>query len=1181
MLDGMQNFMDAPETVLSMLWDGELTPRGLANAFFNPEDLTLAERDTIASRLKARLGDNPIAGAVADIALNPFVWMAFLFQPGTSRVLREGVGGVATLAAEHSAFVAKKTPFLMQWGLMTGNRIADGTPMGAVLAEVTRGYQQTHLESAKALGPAVMAVKQALGVDNLSPTSMGLLSEVRTGSAQVDKLKQANALLFASLEGLDRDRTVKALASIKDGKPIYRNEVVPRLIEADLDAQMRALTGDDSLVQLRDAFRNEMLNSYKRVYYNADGVVDDNAVLRVFRGLRNSLLNGQGRGSQEEAVNLIQTFLGRADTGDVGEAKRLIDKLRDGTIEYDTFKNLLVEAIEAPLQSGAYMPRNLARYVDATWRDVPREVLQGRMQDAAFSTTRSSYMRQRGLGLYDPNQLEDLAKRIDGAPTAEMQNYISSVREEISKTASENGVARIFSIDPDEQIHRYLNQMAKTYAWHRLDVPESVLAAQRAAFKDPTVRAAIDETYNTQVFGDARQFTPGKSGNRADIRTVFNEVSPEDAPLGGFSLADAMLQSYTLIPNQYRKNAIAQVMVPMTTGSVPIERATSTLSMMRMKEGVRWFVTEGPMRDLSDESTFKQGLLRWSDPDRGINALSNNTSRGLADWLYKTHLGLNPSSIMLQLVQPWTGGATLLGQDAVLYGMGKAGQELSEYASLRLAKYGARRITTAERTDLIQSVFKYGGKETAGDDVIDITNDFFQRLDDALIDVKGYGTRKETLLDMTMKGFEKAEWFNRAAIAHATEYRWAKAGRMALGGAPAEGLIGDIRRVVQETQFSSGPMNTPIGFLSDNPALGSKLVQFFGNNRLLRQFMTFPVRTAIGAFETWPKMGGGQWTFAGIPLPSQGALGGAASAFALSMRALGVSAIVYEAGKNLLGTDLSRGLFWNSATDLGRGIWEAGPSETANPFPVPPIIDIPIDLVRGTFYAAQGDYQLLQQAISRTIPGGIALSRVMGYLPSTTPDAFTPLSSQGVDFSAPTVDQETGKKMYPVLDSKGLAVEYVTPLEATLRATGLSTGKQETAKLDRFMTRQGEQIREYRRRAINALLSNDVAQYTAIGQEFQKRFGAPLSITQQHLKMAIENRTTPRGARILERTPPEMRARLMEALSPAQRAAIGSTPQSPGLEMNNRDLAIPVTQETLRRAEPFSGFDGFTTQAGF
>ena len=194
---------------------------------------------------------------------------------------------------------------------------------------------------------------------------------------------------------------------------------------------------------------------------------------------------------------------------------------------------------------------------------------------------------------------------------------------------------------------------------------------------------------------------------------------------------------------------------------------------------------------------------------------------------------------------------------------------------------------------------------------------------------------------------------NRNVAAHAVENMYQGAGiDIAKGTSGYNQMLRSVDEMVSASQFGGSTLNTPMAFQGVGP-LGR-----LGNNPLMRQFISFPLRSLTAL------------THDSAKLADRGPLKGITQDL---IRGMGISAIFYEAGKNTFGADLSPGLFGASLTQAvgGDRFFKDGNEY----IPIPPIVDIPMNLVRGALDPGQRD--LLQNNIPRLIPGGLALSRAI------------------------------------------------------------------------------------------------------------------------------------------------------------------------------------------------------------
>lgn len=536
----------------------------------------------------------------------------------------------------------------------------------------------------------------------------------------------------------------------------------------------------------------------------------------------------------------------------------------------------------------------------------------------------------------------------------------------------------------------------------------------------------------------------------------------------------------------------------------------------------------------------------------------------LARYLYVTHLGANMSSAMINLMQPWLLGGSWLGSGNLLKGYKEAIGELGNYMKYRSTE-AFKRLTDVEKAAVTKKFFKYA--DVDGEDLLGIVRTWEETLDNVSKTGSplGRAVKKESLfLDYPMKAFEKAEWLNRSVMAHAVEAAYKGAGRnIAKGTEEYTRMLGDVRRMVQETQFGGDVMNTPLMFLGQGP---------FGrvfNNPLARQFLPFGVRSLTGALLMPSRIGAGERSLVGGTAVKH------VSPFVDVARGFGISALIYEIGKNTLGADLSPGLFASSLTQLVGN--ERFVQDGQDWLPIPPVASIPINVLKGV---AGGDYELLQRTVPRMLPGGIALSRAIGVLPDL-PNydllAGLPGSLQKTyaDWRNPTPDGHVA-----VYKGDGTLIGYYRGTELIARGLGVDMNKfRDTGDLDNYINRQREEMADYRRQAAAAFLSNDYSKGEAIRSEFQRRFGMPLVMTKDQLRQSLKARQLPRTERVLQMLPADARPlyRAMVASSTTQRTNLSQEQilggvQSPQL---TPDLLKRLEEEAQLRTSSTPAFNSF------
>jgi hypothetical protein len=374
-------------------------------------------------------------------------------------------------------------------------------------------------------------------------------------------------------------------------------------------------------------------------------------------------------------------------------------------------------------------------------------------------------------------------------------------------------------------------------------------------------------------------------------------------------------------------------------------------------------------------------------------------------------------------------------------------------------------------------------------------------------------------------------------------------------------MLSDVDEMVSSTQFGGNTLNTPLAFQGVGP-LGR-----VGNNPLFRQFLSFPLRSATAL------------SYQSARLGERGVLKGVGQDF---IRGMGISAIFYEAGKNTFGADLSPGLFGASLTQAvgGDRFFQSGNEYV----PIPPVIDIPVNIVRGAL--DPGQRELLQNNIPRLVPGGIAISRALSMAPNMpeSPLFGLPGSLQKtyVDFK-----QRTPEGMVAVYKADGTLVDYQSPGMIFARQLGVDLGQfKQTADFDGFLLKNREQIVQYRRRAIQALLSNEIPKMQSIKAEFKRRYGMELTISKEQLDDAMQNRLVSRTERILDRMPPDQRPIFQQMAAGraanlgVEEGAIAGADTARQRAQARAINAVPLTAEQQQVAAQetggaFQGFQGY------
>ena len=739
----------------------------------------------------------------------------------------------------------------------------------------------------------------------------------------------------------------------------------------------------------------------------------------------------------------------------------------------------------------------------------------------------------KGVRLH-PDSLRLLAQvQTDTNAKAHLLLLAQDVTDDASRLAREHGVSiPAVSLDPLRVQRKYVRE-ARTYSVLAQPATQGMLEAQEKAFAqakkeewtapfvDPITKdlttgqgVSLDEPWGSRV-------GVVKGGNK-QVDLKGNQTTPGGVvrTVGDHLTVEAMLRNTNLtLGEEGTRKMHRQVLNGILGRTDPEGRvllAAHEQSRLAMKSFLdtklgKWI--EGTLPGLGKRM---RGLAEGSEtPDTGKGLWS-----GIARFFYVTHLGLNMGSMVTNLMQPWVTVAPAMGAVNTLKAYQRAFQDLSAYSKARLAKYGTRLINASERAALIRETMPHAERWGIGESYL------------STLDTMVYGSKlapKQGTLskieEMMMKGFEKTEVMNRLVSGHA--YGIAHEA----SGLPKTALFRDEQaRFVTLTQFGNTPTNTPQFMMSG-----------VFSNPVVKQFLSFPVRSFTGFFHTMPQLANqNYWRGMGVN----------------TVRAMGMSAIIYEAGKGLLGADMSRGLAASTATDLFGG--EKFTEDGNGWIKVPPIVSVPHQFVSGL---ASGDTAQLVNAVSRLVPGGVALSRAIGVMPEM-PFPMDALQKTYAGWSTPLEDGRV-----PVFKA-GRLVDFKSPTELVMRALGADMGKfNEGGSLDGYLVKQRELIVQARQEYLAKLMANDYAAAERVASAFEKKVGVPLTVSRAQVKAFAASRNTPRTERILDRLPADVRSQYLGVVNPAG-LNVPAASLTGGGTSRSRDAVreMPVSQADLERA---------------
>lgn len=792
---------------------------------------------------------------------------------------------------------------------------------------------------------------------------------------------------------------------------------------------------------------------------------------------------------------------------------KILKQVWDGTMSAEEFVSLGSQALAAAHKAGRknYFPRNT---FDAVRRNADGDMLpmdsdgffeMMEQRKVGWDTNRALFRSKEAGSAVHPEDLDVLARALSPHMTQQQGQRLLRARSlsEQKLRGGHQSAPLTPGALPDYEMFERLN-MHRALGQYTRDVGRTY--ASRIAAVDDVTRQALDDfkaphdksyaQYRGPLAGD--RIDPNKPSAGASITETFSGIPEYKQPAGGFSLADVIEGHTSALEDPALQGWVRNSLMPRVLGqknekamfvhaaAMQAHKAASTLVNSGLAKTIRETPVGGWVKRLE---TFAN-----TTPD----ALTSRMHSGeMASWLYAAYLGANLGSVVLNLTQPIMFAGPTMGFGNLARGYADTFKQLSGYIADR-SKLGVR-ITPQQRRDLIHKHFPLTNNESGGRDLLDMTSDMFDTIEFATFSTpkREETARKYWTTVFPLKLFEKGEWVNRLATGNGMRHAYLRAGR---GKTPQDMLRmhDDIEQSVQRMQFGSQLTNTPRMFLD------SKVF----NSPLLRMFLPFQVRTLGLALMGGKAISGGTRRLGfgdvGVDVPWW---------VHDPLRVVGGSAIAYELGKGLLGADLSRGLAIDTFKDIAGGDRLA--RGDVEGLPIPPIIDLPLDMLRGT---VSGDWALVRDALPRMLPGGVAMHRAMGVLPKM-PFPVGSFQKTHIGWDTPAPDGSV-----PEFKADGTLVGYRKPWEAALRGFGADLGRwQDESELQRFLIKQGDQMRQFRREFVAAHLAGDLKKASALQAQYETKFGIPLMVKPDQWKTAIAVRETPRVERSLERIEKVMR----------------------------------------------------------
>jgi hypothetical protein len=887
----------------------------------------------------------------------------------------------------------------------------------------------------------------------------------------------------------------------------------------------------------------------------------------------------------------------------------VIDAVRDNTMNKKTLTNLVRELYETQINNPHYAPRSIAnQYTKAQdnlgVRVEPYDVIGvGDEKGKALKVRSAALIRDREDVLLDPGDLQEIYQSARGFLSddqAEMfQNRIERTRFILNQKLDQNKIMSTLPLDFERAGRAYEQKMMGHIMLYGDDVPEFLNAELETVKRSPKKLDLTDRTYfeldepdkfrrdtyrmlgiteerlERIAFGDATYPPEIKfdSASRVYRQKIANIQDQLDAGVSSeaqlirleqlkakYERERDFIREYrdpfvsarkpsnirellsVLLPreNQHTNELMQDFIIPRVFGGAQGKHLVAMTALQSTRSAMQTFVnsrvgkffeeTGGPLGQLYEKAkSFAERPVYLQD--------ASNLSRNTAGYLYANHLSGLMTGVY-NAMQPFTWGATWLGVPEILAAMPKAVRQVMAYKADRV-KYGVV-MDPEQRRKLWKKHVRLADFD--GRDLTMMDDGVLSSYDSAIlsspIQTKP-GLLRTVFMELPLKLFQTIEQVNRVAMAEAG-ISFVNKNNLAAGIRRTSAEIADEVQTIQSMSNFAPQLTTRPRLLMD-PKTGAGLLA----NPAMGMLLQFPLRFATTPI-TAGAVYGGKRSF-GLQKFGGPEFGEIPAQVGDVLRVLGISAAIYEMGKNLMGVDLSPGL---SAAALGGFAQSVG----GGWLPVP--VDIATGIVGGLL---EQDREQIRRQLFRLAPAGIPLSKALGALPPIPGGGpFGLLQSQYADWSNPN---EQG--MIPVYKDDGTLQSFSSPLELVMRGVGFNPQKfQSPEAATKFLLANRRQIVDLKRKYKDAVLANNMPLATQIEGEYRTRFGVSMTVKPTEWDQAIKLREVSVSERMVDTLPGEVRGAFQQALASDPMASRMGLPEG-GL----------YAGETARQRESIRGFN--------
>lgn len=534
---------------------------------------------------------------------------------------------------------------------------------------------------------------------------------------------------------------------------------------------------------------------------------------------------------------------------------------------------------------------------------------------------------------------------------------------------------------------------------------------------------------------------------------------------------------------KYQAHILEDTYIPMAMGRGTLRKALRAQMWSQATQQMAVKLESSPTlrKILGDNAT--DSLLNGMKSSRGAFSLMN-LERKTAGYFYLSTLGLNPGSALKNTLQLVLTTGPVIGYRTAAEGLGNAMRKSHKYFALRL---GPRKLSHEAALRKAYPEFGEAGLVSSPLTEEAVQNTLINSYEMAALP-SGAAKVSDKIQRAMMSMFTASETTVRVATFEAGMLH-ARRAQM-----PVEAAIEFSRRLVEKTQFLTGPQNTPFFLVDQSP--------------LVRQLAQFPLRMLEFATTTAFSLGSGAID------PRTGK----------EMNFLGFNPGTFArmVAGSVIGLELGDVLGWNTGDALLGGAlptFQPGGKVLA-PIPiVPPFFQI---LGAAGIGLGSGDFTELARSTPLMVPGGVSLFRTMGLLPPNVPGssigraAAETFQRTYADYSQPAPDGRIA-----VFSGKGTLKGYYRPWELVKYGLGVKGGDLEKEQLLlETLVKNRDAIREERQAYMDARFKNNAAQAQQISEGFRQRFGFDLPVTEKHMKAMQMRRQVTRLEQVVRTMPP-------------------------------------------------------------